>query len=68
MATSPNPGEQSFTRAYDVDVFVSYGHLDNQKNWVTNFHSSWKRAYRNCWALHTLCSGGTPGSIPQRSS
>jgi TIR domain/Domain of unknown function (DUF4062) len=30
---------QSFTRTYEVDVFLSYGHIDNQENWVTQFHS-----------------------------
>jgi TIR domain/Domain of unknown function (DUF4062) len=36
---SPTSAEQSFTRAYAVDVFISYGHIDNQANWVTHFHS-----------------------------
>src|SRR5271166_2658080 len=36
---SPISAEQSFTQAYAVDVFISYGHIDNQANWVTHFHS-----------------------------
>jgi hypothetical protein len=31
--------QPSFTRAYAVDVFLSYAHLDNQENWIKNFHS-----------------------------
>ena len=35
----PIRAEQSFTGIYAVDVFISYGHIDNQANWVTHFHS-----------------------------
>lgn len=28
----------SFTQTYEVDLFLSYGHIDNQENWVTEFH------------------------------
>jgi hypothetical protein len=37
---SPDSGreQQSFTRAYDVDVFLSYAHIDNQEDWVAHFH------------------------------
>ncbi len=28
----------SYTHAYAVDVFLSYGHIDNRENWVTQFH------------------------------
>ena len=33
------PVPPSFTRRFEVDVFLSYGHIDNQENWVTLFHS-----------------------------
>jgi TIR domain len=39
MSTSPNQLAPSFTRAYQVDVFLSYGHIDNQESWVTHLHS-----------------------------
>ncbi len=39
MAASPTDGAvQSFTGTYEVDVFLSYGHIDNRENWVTEFH------------------------------
>jgi hypothetical protein len=40
MTTSPILAEQSFTGIHAVDVFISYGHIDNQANWVTHFHSA----------------------------
>jgi hypothetical protein len=40
MSTSCISEEQGFTGAYAVDVFVSYGHIDNQVNWVTHFCSA----------------------------
>jgi hypothetical protein len=39
MATQPSCAAQSFTGAFGVDVFISYGHIDNQANWVTHFHT-----------------------------
>jgi len=39
MSASPCAGARpSYTRAYEVDVFLSYGHIDNRENWVTQFH------------------------------
>ena len=40
MATQPSRAPQSFTGAFGVDVFISYGHIDNQANWVTHFHTA----------------------------
>jgi hypothetical protein len=37
---TPHASVESFTGAYAVDVFISYGHIDNQANWVTDFHSA----------------------------
>lgn len=37
--SSSTPTIRSFTRRFEVDVFLSYGHIDNQENWVTQFHS-----------------------------
>lgn len=37
--TACNPSVRSYTRRFEVDVFVSYGHIDNQENWVTHFHA-----------------------------
>src|SRR4051812_27533409 len=39
MSTAVASAVTSYTRIYDVDVFISYGHIDNQEDWVTNFHS-----------------------------
>jgi hypothetical protein len=45
--STPNVGaEQSFTGAYAVDVFISYGHIDNEARWVTDFHSALQRRLR----------------------
>jgi hypothetical protein len=42
MSTSPT-SPRSFTGAYDVDIFLSYGHVDNQESWVTHSHSHLQR-------------------------
>jgi hypothetical protein len=39
VSTSPTYTSRSFTSTYDVDVFLSYGHVDNQEKWVSHFHS-----------------------------
>ena len=28
----------SYTQSYGVDIFISYGHIDNQENWISEFH------------------------------
>jgi TIR domain/Domain of unknown function (DUF4062) len=38
VSTLPSTS-RSFTSTYNVDVFISYGHVDNQENWVSQFHS-----------------------------
>jgi len=43
MSTSPTDAPQSFTGMFGVDVFISYGHIDNQSNWVTHFHTALQR-------------------------
>lgn len=40
MPTFPTAAEMSFIGRCAVDVFISYAHIDNQANWVTNFHSA----------------------------
>jgi hypothetical protein len=32
MPTLPSDAARGFTGAYDVDVFISYGHTDNLEN------------------------------------
>ena len=33
----------SFTGTYSVDVFISYGHIDNTENWITDLHAALDR-------------------------
>jgi hypothetical protein len=39
MSMPTTSTSRSFTNTYDVDVFLSYGHVDNQENWVSQFHA-----------------------------
>src|SRR5215469_9317534 len=41
---SPAPGRgSSYTQTYGVDVFISYGQIDNQEKWVAEFHQRLER-------------------------
>ncbi|WP_353063811.1 TIR domain-containing protein [Tunturibacter psychrotolerans] len=40
MSTPSLITEQGFTGGFPVDLFISYGHIDNQANWITHLHSA----------------------------
>src|SRR5215469_9113164 len=35
--------ERSYTQTYNVDVFISYGQIDNQDKWISEFHQRLER-------------------------
>ena len=43
MSTSSTDVPREFYQRTRVEMFMSYGHIDNQANWVTHFHTALQR-------------------------